>query len=89
MNKLINQSNTIGKIMFFAGIIVLAICVLLFFIVLAEGYYVTFMGTIAALLPILCLGASMVALSEIIRLIDSKKSKEDNEDVFTGGKFAQ
>lgn len=84
MNKLISQRNPVGKMMFFVGIAVITISLMLSIIGLMSGF-----GSVIVELCIqFCFGFFLIGLSEVIRLIDSSDPKTE-EEAFVGGKFAQ
>lgn len=86
MNKLINQRNPVGKMMFFVGIAVIAILLMLSIIELMSKY--GSFGFVIVLGIQFCFGFILIGLSEVIRLIDSSDPKTE-EEAFVGGKFAQ
>ena len=87
MNKLISQRNPVGKMMFFVGIAVIAILLMLSIAELMSKYG-NFESVIAGLGIQFCFGFFLIGLSEVIRLIDSIDPKTE-EEAFVGGKFAQ
>lgn len=86
MNKLIGQRNPVGKMMFFVGIAVIAILLVLSIIELMSKY--SSFESVIVLGIQFCFGFILIGLSEVIRLIDSSDPKTE-EEAFVGGKFAQ
>lgn len=87
MNQLISQKNLIGKVTFFAGIVIITI-MLMFSVIELASRYGNFVSVIVNYGIQLCFGFVLIGLSEVIRLMDSSEQKTE-EEAFVGGKFAQ